>query len=118
MTPTPSEELTPPPMVEPTVPPPLPPPPTQPPPPGGRCPVAALKACVDLTLFQLIRYPSMARQECCPPIDGLSSTEAASCMCSAFKLRGFDVGDGFSVPFIRVTLSLCTKAVPQNIMCF
>uniref|UniRef100_A0A0D9Z4Q6 Hydrophobic seed protein domain-containing protein n=1 Tax=Oryza glumipatula TaxID=40148 RepID=A0A0D9Z4Q6_9ORYZ len=68
--------------------------------------------CTKLSLFDLVLNPSKARQQCCPPLEDLSSSGATDCLCRAFK------GPiGVLPPPIRVILGLCGKTVELNLFC-
>uniref|UniRef100_J3NDC3 Hydrophobic seed protein domain-containing protein n=1 Tax=Oryza brachyantha TaxID=4533 RepID=J3NDC3_ORYBR len=114
----------PPPEHTPTPPPPPPltprQPPKMPPPPpssGGQCPkekVLALSICTKLDISTLLLTPGLAKQDCCPPIAGLSSKDATSCMCASLKLKLDVTVDTF---FIETVLRLCGITVLGNLNC-
>uniref|UniRef100_A0A0D9XZ78 Hydrophobic seed protein domain-containing protein n=1 Tax=Leersia perrieri TaxID=77586 RepID=A0A0D9XZ78_9ORYZ len=84
---------------------------------GSQCPkqnVIALSVCTRLDLSTLLNNPTKARQDCCPPINSLSTTDAAGCMCEAFK---FNIGVVADVLFIKTVLNVCGKAVLGSISC-
>jgi hypothetical protein len=54
-------------------------------------------------------------QDCCPPINSLSSTIAAGCLCEAAKIN---LGVTADVLFLEAVLSVCGKAELGNLGCF
>uniref|UniRef100_A0A0D3HUD9 Hydrophobic seed protein domain-containing protein n=1 Tax=Oryza barthii TaxID=65489 RepID=A0A0D3HUD9_9ORYZ len=117
-TPAPVIAPSPPPVVAPSQPPTVAP--TQPPTPSGgsQCPrenVIALNVCAQLDLSTLLNNPTKAMQDCCPPINSLSSTIAAGCLCEAAKIN---FGVTADVLFLEAVLSVCGKAELGNLGCF
>ncbi|BAT17110.1 Os12g0473900 [Oryza sativa Japonica Group] len=94
--------------------------PTQPPTPSGgsqclRENVIALNVCGQLDLSTLLNNPTKAMQDCCPPINNLSSTIAAGCLCEAVKIN---LGVTADVLFLKAVLRVCGKAELGNLGCF
>uniref|UniRef100_A0A0E0FC41 Hydrophobic seed protein domain-containing protein n=1 Tax=Oryza meridionalis TaxID=40149 RepID=A0A0E0FC41_9ORYZ len=93
--------------------------PTQPPTPssGSQCPrenIIALNVCAQLDLSTVLNNPTKAMQDCCPPINSLSSTIAAGCLCEAVNIN---LGVTANVLFLKAVLCVCGKAELGNLGC-
>uniref|UniRef100_A0A0E0MMA4 Hydrophobic seed protein domain-containing protein n=1 Tax=Oryza punctata TaxID=4537 RepID=A0A0E0MMA4_ORYPU len=57
---------------------------------SNQCPrenVIALNLCTRLDLSTLLNNPTKAMQDCCPPLNSLSSTLATGCLCEVVKIN-------------------------------
>uniref|UniRef100_A0A0E0MMA5 Hydrophobic seed protein domain-containing protein n=1 Tax=Oryza punctata TaxID=4537 RepID=A0A0E0MMA5_ORYPU len=112
-TPTPVVAPSQPPIVAPAQPPIVAPTPSA----SNQCPrenIVALNLCTRLDLSTLLNNPTKVMQDCCPPLNSLSSTLATGCLCEAVKIN---LGVTANVLFLKAVLHVCGKAVLSNIGC-